>query len=355
MKQFRLEEIAERIGGRCEGMPELTITGVAGIREASEGELSFLDDPRYETYLEQTGASAIICREDLEIALPCIRVEDPKRAFVLAIEAFSESPETLVAEGVAAGAIVDPSARIAEDVRIADGAVVGRDCRIGPRSILAPGVVLMRGVVVGSDCLLHARAVVREHCEIGDRVILQPGAVIGSDGFGYVPHRGGYHKIPQIGRVVIEDDVEVGANTCVDRATTGVTRIGTGSKLDNLVQVAHNVVIGPRTAISAQTGISGSTEVGEGVIMAGQVGVVGHIRIGDRAKLGAQSGISKSVPDDAEWFGYPAQDIRNIRRLLAHYNRLPRYAEEITQLRRRIEALEKSQVAPSSENPEETR
>jgi UDP-3-O-[3-hydroxymyristoyl] glucosamine N-acyltransferase len=213
----------------------------------------------------------------------------------------------------------------------------------------------MDGACVGRDCVLYPNAVVREGCQIGDRVILHSGVVIGSDGFGFVRQEGRYHKIPQIGRVVVQDDVEIGANTCIDRATTGETVIGSGTKLDNLVQVAHNVVIGNHTVISAQTGISGSTEVGNDVVLAGQVGVVGHIRVGDGAKVGAQSGVAKDAPDNTEWFGSPATELRVTKRLLAHYNRLPRYAKEIAELRRRLESLERSQVAPPSANSEESR
>ncbi len=354
MKQFRLDEIAAMIGGRCDGPPELSIQGVAGIREAGSGELSFLADSRYESYLAETGASAIICRAELETQLPCIRVEDPKLAFLMAIQAFSQPVEELFPAGIHDTAVVDPSAELGDEVRVGAGSVIGRNCRIGEHSILAPGVVLMDGVEVGAKCLLYPMVVIREHCVLGDRVIVHPGAVVGSDGFGYAPLDGTHHKIPQIGRVVVEDDVEIGANTCIDRATTGVTRIGSGSKLDNLVQVAHNVILGHHTAISAQAGISGSSEIGDGVILGGQVGVTGHIRIGDRAMIGAQSGVSKNVAEGAEMFGYPAQDLRQAKRCLAHYKRLPRYAGEIADLRRRLESLEKSQVAPPSANSEET-
>ena len=351
MRAWKLAELAGEMGGRLDGAADLGIRGVAGIREAEEGDLTFLADKRYLPYLETTRASAIICRDDLETSLPAIRVADPHLAFLRAIEIFSQPPQLFFPEGISEAAHVDPTARLGKDVRVGPGSVIGPDCVVGDASVIAAGVVLMPRVKVGRDCILYPNVVVREECEIGDRVILHAGAVIGSDGFGFAKKEGHYHKIPQIGRVVIGSDVEIGANTCIDRATTGLTLIAHGTKLDNLVQIAHNVRIGEHTVISAQTGISGSTEVGDDVMMAGQVGVVGHIRIGDGAQIGAQSGISKNVPAGEAWFGYPARNSLEAKRLIVHYGRLERYAAEIAELKSRLEALERTYGATPTENP----
>jgi UDP-3-O-[3-hydroxymyristoyl] glucosamine N-acyltransferase len=351
VKTLPLQELAARIGGRVDGSGEVPIRGVAGIREARAGEISFIAQSRYLGYLPGSAASAVICGPEVDCDRPCIRVEDPYLAFLRAIEVFSEPVQEHFDEGIHPAAHIHPEAVLGEGVRVGAGAVVSRGCRVGAHTIIGPGVVLMPHVRVGERCLLYPNATVRESCELGDRVILHAGAVVGSDGFGYAKQGGSYHKIPQIGRVVVEDDVEIGANACVDRATTGCTVIGAGTKLDNLVQVAHNVVIGRHSVISAQTGISGSTRVGEEVMLAGQVGVVGHIEIGDRVKVGAQSGVSKSIPDDSDWFGSPARDVREAKRLQVHVNRLPRYAEEIAALKRRLEALERTQGAAPTTNP----
>jgi UDP-3-O-[3-hydroxymyristoyl] glucosamine N-acyltransferase len=345
-----LRELAERIGGRLEGGGNPLIRGVAGIREAQTGEITFLAHARYLNYLEDTRASALICKPDLKSTLPTIRMDDPHLGFLRAIELFCEPKQDYFAEGVDSSAQVHPSARLGEGVRVGPGAIIGENCEIGEHSIVGPGAVVMPKVKIGERCLLYPNVVVREECQIGDRVILHAGAIIGSDGFGFAKQAGAYHKVPQIGRVIIEDDVEIGANSCVDRATVGRTVIGTGTKIDNLVQIAHNVTIGQHTVISAQTGISGSTNVGDDVMMAGQVGVVGHISIGNDARIGAQSGISKDIPAGEQWFGYPARNSREARRLLVHYNRLERYAEEISDLRRRIQELEKSKSAASTTN-----
>jgi len=350
VESIELRELAERIGGRLEGSSNPLICGVAGIREAQTGEITFLAHARYLNYLDGTAASALICRPDLKTSLPTIRMDDPHLGFLRSIELFCEPKQNYFAEGIDASARVHETATLKKGVRVGPGAIIGEGCVVGEHTIVGSGVVVMPKVKIGSRCLLYPNVVVREECQIGDRVILHAGAIIGSDGFGYAKQAGSYHKVPQIGRVIIEDDVEIGANSCVDRATVGRTVIGTGTKIDNLVQIAHNVTIGRHTVISAQTGISGSTSVGNDVMMAGQVGVVGHISIGDDVRIGAQSGISKDIPEGEQWFGYPARNSREARRLLVHYNRLERYAEEISDLKRRIQELEKSKSAASTTN-----
>jgi len=352
VKAWKLVDLAEKVGGRLKGEGgELLIRGVAGIGEAEPGDLTFLADPRYQSYLASTRASALICRADLDTSLPAIVVEDPQLAFLKAIEIFSLPPQEYLTKGISEASHIDPTAELAEGVSVGPGAVIGRDCVIGEHSVIGATTVLMPGVKVGRRCLIYPGVVIRELCELGDRVIVHAGAVIGSDGFGFAKKEGHYHKIPQIGRVIIGSDVEIGSNTCIDRATTGRTVIAHGTKLDNLVQIGHNVRIGEHTVISAQTGISGSTEIGDDVMMAGQVGVVGHIRIGDGAQIGAQSGISKNVPAGEAWFGYPARNSREAKRLIVHYGRLDRYAEEIAEMKRRLAELEKTQGATPTKNP----
>jgi UDP-3-O-[3-hydroxymyristoyl] glucosamine N-acyltransferase len=235
--------------------------------------------------------------------------------------------------------VIHPEAKIGKDVRIGAHVVIGKGCEVGDRTRILPNCVLMDGVKVGQDCLLYPLVSVREECEIGNRVIIHNGAVIGSDGFGFAPHEGVYHKIPQVGRVVIEDDVEIGANCTIDRATMGETRIRRGAKLDNLVHIAHNVEVGEWTVMAAQAGISGSTKIGHHVMVGGQVGTVGHIRIGNYVQIGAQSGVSKSIPDGEIVFGYPARPIMRTKRIEAVVNQLPELLKRVKELERQVEAL----------------
>ena len=219
---------------------------------------------------------------------------------------------------------------------------------IGDRTTILPLVAICEGARIGADCLLFPHVTIREHCEVGDRVIIHSGAVIGSDGFGYAKDGATHHKIPQIGIVRIEDDVEIGANSTVDRATTGITLIKRGSKLDNLVQVAHNVVIGEDSILAAQVGVSGSTELGRNVVLAGQAGLVGHIKIGDGAKVGAQGGVTKSIPPDTSVSGYPAREHGHSKKIYAATARLPEMMKEFRRLQERVEELEKGMSGGSS-------
>ncbi|HKK72905.1 MAG TPA: UDP-3-O-(3-hydroxymyristoyl)glucosamine N-acyltransferase [Candidatus Krumholzibacteria bacterium] len=338
--QIDLKTLAERVGGRLDGPADLMVRGLAGIRDAEAGDCTFVADPRYQRDLASTRASAVILGDGLECSLPAIRVADAAVAFARALAEFAPKREDLFPPGIDTRAFVDPDARLGEDVHIGPFAVVGPGCRVGDRAVIGAGSVLMAGVTLGGDALLYPRVVIREHCRVGDRVIVHAGAVIGSDGFGYAREGAAVHKIPQIGNVVIEEDVEIGANACIDRATTGETVIGAGSKLDNLVQVGHNVQIGRRTAISAQTGISGSCSIGDDVIFGGQAGVADHLRIGDRVRVAAKAGVSGSVADEATVAGYPARDHSDWKRIQARLSRLSQYAEEISRLKRRVDDLE---------------
>ncbi len=338
--QIDLKTLAEKVGGRLDGPADLMIRGLAGIRDAQAGECTFVAHPRYVAEIAGTQASAVICGEAVECTLPAIRSTDPALAFGRALQVFAPHRSELFPPGVDPRAVVSPDAVLGESVHIGPYAVVGPRCRIGDYSVIGAHAVLLHSVELGSRVLLYPHVTVRENCLVGDRVIIHCGAVIGSDGFGYARQGESVHKIPQIGRVVLEEDVEIGANTCIDRATTGVTRIGAATKIDNLVQIAHNVTIGQRTAVSSQCGIAGSTTVGDDVILGGQVGLADHLQIGDRVRIGAKSGVSHHLGDDETVSGIPARDHKEWRRQIVHVSRLERYAEEIATLRKQVQDLE---------------
>ncbi|RQW03466.1 MAG: UDP-3-O-(3-hydroxymyristoyl)glucosamine N-acyltransferase, partial [Calditrichaeota bacterium] len=270
--------------------------------------------------------------------VPHIRVDNVYYRF-LEIFLLFNPPRKLLPEGIHPTATIDSSARLGEGVAVGANVYVGPECRVGSKTRLFPGCVLLDGVEIGSNCTLYPLVSVREDCRIGNNVIIHNGAVIGSDGFGFAPFEGVYHKIPQVGRVVIEDDVEIGANCTIDRATMGETVIRKGAKLDNLIQIAHNVEIGESTVMAAQTGISGSTRIGHHVMVGGQVGTVGHISIGNYAQIGAQSGVSKSVEDREIVFGTPARPIMRTKRIKAVVNQLPELLKRVIQLEKELKDL----------------
>jgi len=335
-----LDTVAKAIDGTVVGDGSVVITGVAGIREAREGELTFLANPRYEPYLECTNASAIIVAENHKSTQkPLIQNPNPYLAFLKAVRFFQGD-----AERPAAG--IHPSAIMAEEVVVDPTATIGphvvleRGAIVGPRTIVHAGCYVGARARIGADSLLYPNVTVRESCEIGARVIVHSGTVIGSDGFGFVRDGEIYRKLPQVGNVVVDDDVELGACVTIDRATTGTTRIGAGSKIDNLVQIAHNVQVGKNCIIVAQVGISGSTTLGDDVVLAGQVGIVGHVEIGSGAMIGAKSGVSKSVKPGERLFGYPALPVGQAKRIEASLRHLPELVQTVRKLRRRVEELE---------------
>lgn len=334
-----LNQLAELVGGTVVGDGDVEIQRVAAIDGAQPGEITFLANPKYLPLLQTSKASAIIVKPGVEAPARNLLVcDNPYLAFAKVLTALHVQPPQV--RGVMDGAHVDPEAEIGDGVTIHPGCVVGRKAVVGTGSVLYPGVVLYDQVRVGENCLLHAGVVVREGCRLGDRVIVQPGAVIGSDGFGFAPDGAGYFKIPQVGIVVIEDDVELGANTCIDRAAMGETRIGRGTKVDNLVQLAHGVKVGQHSIIVAQVGVAGSTTIGNHCTLGGQVGVAGHIKIGDRTMIGAQSGIANSLPGGQVFSGSPAIPHKDWLKASICYGKLPEMRKEIGQLRHQIEALE---------------
>ena len=337
-----LEAVARAIDGTVVGDGSVEITGVAGIREAREGDLTFLANPKYEPYLELTQASAVIVSENhRSVGKPLIENPHPYLAFLKAVRLFAGENER-PAPGVHPAAVIAPGASVAPDAYVGPHVVVETGASIGARSIVHAGCYVGTRARLGADVLLYPRVTVREECALGDRVIVHSGTVIGSDGFGFVRDGDVYRKLPQVGNVEIGDDVEIGANVTIDRATTGTTRIGAGSKIDNLVQIAHNVQMGKNCIIVAQVGISGSAVLGEHVTLAGQVGVVGHIEIGDGVSVGAKSGVSKSVKPGERLYGCPAMPLRQAHRVEASMRSLPELIQTVRQLKRRVEELEGS-------------
>lgn len=335
-----LKEIARLIEGEIVGDESIEVEGVSGIEEAKEGEIAFISDKKHLPHLETTQASAVIVSQEIkEAKVPLIRVENPYLAFskVMRILVSYQKP----AKGVHPSAIVSKGVKLGKGVSIGAHSVIEKKAKIGDNTIIYPLVYVGKGSKIGKDCLIYPQVMIREGVEMGNKVIIHSGTVIGSDGFGYIKVKEKQHKVPQIGKVIIEDDVEIGANVTIDRATLGKTWIKRGAKIDNLVQIAHNVVIGEDSIIVAQVGISGSTEIGKGVTLAGQAGVAGHIKIGDGAIVGGGAAVLKSVPSNTIVSGHPARPHVQAKRIEASVLRLPELYKMVRELKRRIEELEK--------------
>ncbi len=335
---MKLGELAERLGCELLGDGEVELRGVAGLEQAGPGDLTFLASPRYAPRLAATRAAAVVVPPGQQTPLPRLVSDHPYLAFARAVALLS--PPRRPAPGVDASAQVHPSAVLGAGVHVGALAVVGARARIGARSILHPHVVVYEDAAIGEDCLLHAGVQVRERCRLGDRVVVQNGAVIGADGFGFVRDREGrYHKIPQVGVVVIEDDVEIGALSAVDRASLGETRIGSGSKLDNLVQVGHSVAVGSDSVLCAQVGVGGSSRIGRGVTLAGQVGVADHATVGDGVIATAKTGLHSTIEARTIVSGSPAIDNRAWLRSSAVFAQLPQLLKRVRELERKLESL----------------
>jgi UDP-3-O-[3-hydroxymyristoyl] glucosamine N-acyltransferase len=341
--KMKLKEIAALIEGELKGDGDIVITGASGIKEAGEGDLTFLANPKYGSLVESTNASAVIVGKgwSLSAEKPLILVDNASLAFNKLIELFG--PKKLkFPQGVHKMAVVSGKAKLGKNVSVGPFAVIEDEAVIGDGTVIRSGVYVGHGTRVGADCHFYPNVTIRERCEIGDRVSIHGGSVIGSDGFGYVAVKGVHQKIPQIGKVVIEDDVEIGSNVTIDRARFNKTIVRKGTKIDNLVQIAHNCDIGENTIIVAQVGISGSTSVGKNVILAGQVGVVGHVTIGDNTIIGAKGGVSKSVPPNAYYIGIPAIDGKHFKKVHASYMRLPSLMSKVRKLEQKLALLEKN-------------
>jgi UDP-3-O-[3-hydroxymyristoyl] glucosamine N-acyltransferase len=334
-----LSELAKLVEGCVSGDPSTAVSGVAPLDQAEPGEISFLANPKYRDKLATCQAAAIIVHPSLDgcVDRPLLLVDNPYLAFAKILSHFSGAPQTGL--GVLEGAHVDPQATIAQGVSVHPGCVVSAGASIGRNAVLLPGVVVGENAVIGEDCLLHANAVVRERCVLGARVILQPGAVVGADGFGFAADGEQYYKIPQVGHVVLEDDVEVGACSCIDRGTLSETRIGRGSKIDNLVQVAHNVSVGGDTILVAQSGIAGSTTIGRHCIFGGQSACAGHLTIGDNVTVAARGGLSHNVESNQQLAGVPALPHREWLKATMCVPHLPEMRRELRRLRQQVEEL----------------
>jgi len=325
---MNLSLIASTVAARLEG-DDVEITGVAGIEQAGPGQLTFVANPRYAAAAKTTKASALIVAEGFPaLTTPTLRSANPYLAFARALGLFYQPPR--YGPGIHPTAVIHETARIGPHAHVGAYVVVEEDVEIGEGCVLLPHVVLYRGARIGDNFFAHAHAVVREYCRLGHNVVLQNGVVVGGDGFGFAKDdKGVWHKIVQSGPAVIEDDVEIQANACVDRASVGETRVKRGAKIDNLVQVGHGSTVGENTLLCAQVGLAGSTEVGRNVILAGQVGIAGHCRIGDGAVATAQSGIPNDVEDGKVVSGYPAMDNKQWLRCVAAFQRLPEIAKAV--------------------------
>ncbi len=342
---MKLSEVAQKLECRLEGAPDVEIRGVAGIDYAEAGQITFLSNRRYFPLLHSTLASAVLVEEGIKMArypdLPpvaALRTPNPYLAFAHAIELFYQAPR--YESGIHPTAIIAKSAEIKEGAHIGPYCYVDEDVQIGCNAVLHSFVTIYRGAKIGDDFFAHAHAVVREYCHIGNRVILQNGAIIGGDGLGFAKQKDGtWYKMAQSGPAVLEDDVEVQANACVDRATVGETRIGRGTKLDDLVLIGHASRVGANTMLCGQVGLAGSTKVGSNCILAGQVGTAGHLTVGDGAVITAQSGVPNDVAPRSLYSGYPAVDNRQWLKTMAALNRLPELQKRVRELEAEVERL----------------
>lgn len=340
---FSASQIALLVNGTVDGNAEVSVNSFGKIEEAKEGQLSFLANPKYEDYLYTSAASVIIINEAQELKHPLkatlIRVKDAYSAFATLLAKYQEIQAQQL-KGVQEPSYISKTASYGENVFIGAFAYLGENAKIGNNTKIYPGVFIGDNVQVGENCTLYAGVKIMHSCKVGNTVVVHAGTVIGSDGFGFAPQPdGSFVKVPQIGNVVIEDNVEIGANSTIDRATIGSTIIKKGAKLDNLIQIAHNVEIGNSSVVAAQVGISGSTKIGSGVMIGGQAGIVGHLHIGDGAKINAQSGVSKNIEPGKAVTGSPAYDYTSALRSQALNRKLPDLEKRIQQLEEELKNL----------------
>ena len=341
---FTAQQIAGFTGGTVDGNPEATISTFAKIEEGVEGALSFLANPQYEHYIYETKSSIVLVNNDFvpsqEVKATLVRVPNAYESVAKLLQLYQSMQQKRV--GIDSLAFIDKSAKIGKDCYIGPFVAIAEDVEIGDGVVLHPHVTIGKGAKIGSNTEIYSNAVVYHGCKVGNNCILHAGCVIGADGFGFAPTADGYDKIPQIGIVTIEDNVEIGANTCIDRSTMGSTIIRKGVKLDNLVQIAHNVEVGANTVMSSQVGVAGSSKVGEWCMFAGQVGVAGHLKVGDRTVLCAQSGLAGgnlAKKGGATMMGYPAIDHAKFAKNMAALNSLPALLKEVAALKKEIEEL----------------
>jgi len=347
-----LSQVQEVIGGEIVGPPETLVSGISSLEGAEPGDLSYCSSDRYrKAALESRAGAFLVGRPIPELNRPQLVVSDPAYGFVCIAQRFLAEPYR--PRGIAKEAICGVDVQIGPDPSIWPNVTLGDRVKIGARVTLYPGVFIGRDSMVGDDCLLYSNVVVREGCTIGSRVIIHSGTVIGSDGFGYVQHGGRHHKIPQLGGVIVEDDVELGANVAVDRATFGQTVIKRGTKVDNLVQIAHNVTVGEHTILVAQVGIAGSTSIGHHVMIGGQAGLADHVRVGDSAMIAARSGVNRNVESQEVVGGAPVMPYEIFLKSHALIARLPELRQQLRELKARLQVLEKKDVG--QEKPKKPR
>ena len=347
MMQFTAAQLAQLIQGKVEGDPAATVHSFGKIEEAVAGQLSFLANPKYEEFIYSTGASLIIVNDSFQpkqaLSATLIRVPDAYSAFAALLTKYQELKQQQLI-GIQEPSHIAKSARLGQNLYVGAFSYIGESAHIGDQTKIYPNCYIGDDVRIGCNCIIHPGVKIYHQCVIGNDVIIHAGTIIGGDGFGFAPQAdGSLKKVPQIGNVVIEDQVEIGANTTIDRATIGSTLIRKGAKLDNLIQIAHNVEVGNQTVIAAQAGISGSTKIGKGVMIGGQAGIVGHIQLGDGSKVNAQSGVSKSIEPGKAVTGSPAYDYTQTLRGQAVSRRLPELEKRIKELEQIVKDLQSGQ------------
>ncbi|MDH4164039.1 MAG: UDP-3-O-(3-hydroxymyristoyl)glucosamine N-acyltransferase [Nitrospirota bacterium] len=342
---MELRKLAELLDAQLNGPGDVDIRGAAGLQDAADGDITFLSDEKYAGAVEQTCASAVIIGRTMKVPdIPSLVVKNPRYAFAQVLAILHAKP--YVPGGISGQAFIGKDSLIAPDATIHPFAVISAGARIGKRTIIFSGAFIGEGSVVGDDCVVHSNVSIREGVAIGNRVIIHAGTVIGSDGFGFVTEGGVHHKIPQVGGVLIEDDVELGANCAIDRAALGSTVIKRGTKMDNMVHVAHNVSIGEHCLIAGQVGVAGSASLGSYVVIGGQAGVGDHVTVGDRVMIGGGSGITQDMPSGSVVAGYYAMPLRDWLKVQAVLPKLPELRKRISQLERKIACVE---VQPEKE------
>lgn len=337
--EFSAQQIAQFLQGRVEGDENIKVNNVCRIEEGVNGALAFLANPKYSKYIYDTEASVVIINEDFQLEHPTkatlIRVKDAYSAFATLLELYNSMNPAR--QGISSLAFVNKDAKVAENVYVGEFAVIEKGAQVGEGTQIYPQVFVGENVKIGKNVVINPGVRIYHDCVVGDNCIIHSGAVLGADGFGFAPLEDGtFKKIPQTGNVVLEDNVEIGANTCVDRSTMGSTIIKKGAKLDNLCQVAHNVVIDHDTVIAGQTGIAGSTSLGANCFIGGQCGIIGHLKVGDRVKMGAKTGVNNNVPDDAELMGHPAIKARDYMKSFVYFKKLPELEKRLAELERKL-------------------
>ena len=344
---YRLAELAERIEGELRGDGEVTITGVGHLGEAGEGEITFADGPSVQSLADQSRASALIVSPEVEVKhRPFIVTEDPRLAFSKVLELFA--PDRRPSAGVHPSAVIGQNVSLGENVSVGANAYVGDDAIIGDNTVIYPLAYVGPQSLMGADCQIHPQVFIGPRVQLGDRVIVHAGASVGADGFGYLQTERGHSKIPQIGTVIVEDDVEIGANSTIDRATVSATRIGAGTKIDDQVHVAHNVILGRNCLLCGQVGIAGSTTIGDNVVMGGQAGVNDHVEIASNVIVAARASVFGNLDEEGIYSGYPAGPHQQQLRAIAHMRRLPRLMDRIKELEQTVADL-KAQLKGSDE------